>query len=252
MVLTTDAICAKLTAFVAKWDGFDGTEKAGAQEYLIDLLDCYGQTRESLDARFEQNQGGKFMDMFVPGLCIFEMKRPSEAGNLGNHHEQAFSYWQHSADSTAGIEAARYVVICAFQRLEIWEPGRFPQEPRRVLTLTELPENLEAMQFLAGRQPLFKAAELELTRDAVAKVAGLNNLLIERGAGGAARISERCDERICLRGRLRDGHSYVLNPHRMGPGSVVDTQGRYSLHADHSFSNFRVAGRNTRPARSCG
>jgi hypothetical protein len=188
VVLTTDAIRARLADFVAKWSGYDGSEKAGAQEYLIDLMACYGQTRESLDARFEQNQGGKFMDMFVPGLCIFEMKRPSEAEKLGNHQQQAFDYWQHSADAVAGIEAARYVVLSAFGRMEIWEPGRFPQEPRRVLALEDLPENLEALQFLAGRQPVFRAAEIELTRDAVRKVAGLNNLLVERGAGSEDEI----------------------------------------------------------------
>lgn len=182
MVLTTDAIRAGLNNFVKKWEPYDGSERAGAQEYLIDLLACYGQSRESLDARFEQNQSGKFMDMFVPGLCIFEMKRPSEAKNLGNHQEQAFEYWKHSADSKSGTEAARYVVISAFRRMEIWEPGRFPQEPRRVIDLAELPENLEALQFLAGRQPVFKTAQLELTRDAVKKVAGLNNMLVSRGA----------------------------------------------------------------------
>lgn len=42
MVLTTDAIRTNLAGFVEKWRGFDGSEKAGAQEYLIDLMACYG------------------------------------------------------------------------------------------------------------------------------------------------------------------------------------------------------------------
>lgn len=66
MVLTTDAIRTNLAGFVKKWQPFAGSDKAGAQEYLIDLMACYGQSRESLDARFEQNQSGKFMDMGLP------------------------------------------------------------------------------------------------------------------------------------------------------------------------------------------
>jgi len=70
------------------------------------------------------------MDLIWPEVCLIEMKRPSEAAKLGDHRDQAFGYWRAAADLERGIPAPRYVVICAFRRLEIWEPGGFPTAPR--------------------------------------------------------------------------------------------------------------------------
>ncbi len=67
------------------------------------------------------------MDLFWPGVCIVEMKRPSEVSNLPKHRAQALEYWQQSG--TPSTPAPRYVVLCAFHRFEIWEPG--PSTPSR-------------------------------------------------------------------------------------------------------------------------
>ena len=75
-------------------------------------------------------------------------------------------------------------MLCAFQRFEVWEPGRFPSAPRADFTLDELPENYEKLLFLAGtdEEPLFGASYKELTTEAAKVVAELYQALLERKA----------------------------------------------------------------------
>ena len=115
--------------------------------------------------RYEEAQDVGFIDMVWPGVCIFEMKRPSEADRLEAHRAQALRYWQRSG--SARQAAPPYVVLCAFHRFEIWQPGAVYTEPRTIFDLAELPENLDALAFLAGREPIFVADQSELTREAV-------------------------------------------------------------------------------------
>jgi hypothetical protein len=147
---------------------------------LNQLLECYGVDRRREGVRFEELSAGGFMDMFWPGVCIVEMKRPSEANNLSKHRKQALEYWQQSG--TPRSPAPRYVVLCAFHRFEVWEPGAVYTEPRAIVDLVDLPDNLDVLNFLAGRQPVFEGGGAEVTREAVALVTDLNLRLRDRQA----------------------------------------------------------------------
>ena len=118
----------RLGELAARWGGFHGSERAEAQTFLNELLACYGVDRQRVGARFEERGAGGFMDLFWPGVCIVEMKRPSEADRLPHHREQLLRYWQQSG--TPAQPAPRWVVLCAFHRFEIWEPGAVYTEPR--------------------------------------------------------------------------------------------------------------------------
>ena len=181
MALTGEEIRTRLTAFAARWSVYEGTERAEAQTFLNQLFDCYGTDRGEV-ARFEERGEGGFPDAVWPGVCLIEMKAPGEAKRLSRHREQAFRYWIASADAARGIPAARWVVICAFRRLEIWEPGAFPGEPRAVLDLIDLPDQYEALSFLAGDEPVFTGGQAALTREAVVHVVDLYEQLNGRRA----------------------------------------------------------------------
>jgi hypothetical protein len=71
-------------------------------------------------------------------------KSPKHAGNLAEHSKQALDYWHSSDDAAQNRAAPPYVVVCAFQRFEVWEAGRFPSAPRADFTLDKLPENRPA------------------------------------------------------------------------------------------------------------
>jgi hypothetical protein len=175
-----DEIRRRLAEFAARWGGYQGSERSEAQTFLNQLLECYGVDRKEVGARFEDTSAGGFMDLFWPGFCIIEMKRPSEVGRLAAHRPQALAYWQKSG--TPRSPAPRYVVLCAFHRFEVWEPGAVYTEPRATVDLVDLPDNLDVLNFLAGRQPVFEGGGAEVTREAVALVTELNQRLRDRNA----------------------------------------------------------------------
>ena len=180
MALSGDEIRRRLREFAAAWGGYAGTERSEAQTFLNGLLECYGTDRRAEGARFEELTGGGFMDLFWPGVCIVEMKRPSETRRLADHREQMLGYWQSSG--TPANPAPRYVVLCSFHRFEVWEPGAVYSEPRVAFDLVELPDHLDALLFLAGRQPVFVHDQTEVTREAVALVTDVYRMLRERRA----------------------------------------------------------------------
>jgi hypothetical protein len=181
LALTGEEIRRRLIEFAEHWSLYDGSERAEAQTYLNQLFECYGTNRRDV-ATFEQPQQGGFVDLLWRRTCIFEMKRPSEAERLSSHRVQAFEYWRRAADSERNVPAPKYLVICAFSRMEIWQPGEYPQAPRLEVELIELPDRYEALLFLAGREPVFTGGHEAITRDAVSKLTGLYHRLRERRA----------------------------------------------------------------------
>ena len=183
MALTGEEIRARLSAFAARWSVYEGSERAEAQTFLNELFACYGTERSEV-AHFEQAQAGRFLDLIWPRVCLIEMKAPSEAKRLAKHREQAMRYWVESADAATNTPAPRWVVICAFRKLEIWEPGAFPKEPRLVIDLIDLPDQYDALLFLAGRDPVFAGGQAALTREAVVHLVDLYERLKDRRAAG--------------------------------------------------------------------
>ena len=183
-----EEIQAALRAFVTRWNDYTGTERGGAQTYLAELITCYGSDwRDDLGGKFEDahtSSSAGIMDLHLPGVAIVEMKAPREAPYLNIHRDQALRYWRHSADAATDQPAPPYVVLCAFQRFEVWEPGRFPTEPRAEFILEGLPQEYEKLVFLAGRghEPLFGPSYQALTTEAARLMAELYHGLRDRTA----------------------------------------------------------------------
>ena len=95
-------IQAALAAFIAKWSGFSGTEKAEAQTFLSELFACYGSDRGQGGALFEDfATSAGFMDLHWPGVLIVEMKAPTVV--LEKARDQRQRYWLESSNPTEGI-----------------------------------------------------------------------------------------------------------------------------------------------------
>jgi hypothetical protein len=180
-----EEIQASLRQFAGRWRDYSGGERSEAQTYLNELIACYGANRREAGALFEDaHTATGIMDLHWPGVCIVEMKAPSQVEKLPDHRKQALDYWHSSDDAASNRAAPPYVVLCAFQRFEVWEPGRFPSAPRAVFTLDELPERYETLLFLSGtdEEPLFGASYKELTTEAAKAVAELYQVVLERKA----------------------------------------------------------------------
>jgi hypothetical protein len=180
-----EEIQGDLRRFVVRWRDYSGSERSEAQTFLNELIQCYGADRKAVGARFEDaHTATGIMDLHWPAVCIVEMKAPHRADKLPEHRKQALNYWHSSDDAAENRAAPPYVALCAFQRFEIWEPGRFPSAPRADFTLNELPENYEKLLFLAGtdQDPLFGDSYKELTTEAAKVVTGLYQALLLRKA----------------------------------------------------------------------
>ncbi len=181
-----EEIQRRLVGFARKWSLYRGSERAEAQTFLNELFACYGSDRRDAGARFEEPHEGRFVDLIWPRKCIIEMKRPSEAGRLASHRDQAFGYWRNAADPAQNVPAPRYVVLCAFQRFEIWQPGDYPNEPRAEFDLVDLPDRVDALMFLAEREPVFVESQEAVTRQAVGLLTGLYQQLGDTRAADPA------------------------------------------------------------------
>jgi hypothetical protein len=179
MAVTGEEIRRNLVEFASRWDTYLGSERAEAQPFLEELLACFGVDRRDAGVRFEDWSGEGFMDLHWPGVCIVEMKRPSETSRLEHYYEtQALPYWHRSGGATHG--PAKFIMLSSFRRFLVWQPG-YP-EPRADFELKALPENLDALLFLAGSEPVFLRSQGELTRDAAGQVTEMLRCLHERDA----------------------------------------------------------------------
>lgn len=180
-----EEIQSDLRKFVARWREYSGSERSEAQTFLNELIQCYGVDRRAVGAHYEDaHTATGIMDLYWPSVCIVEMKAPTRADRLSQHRKQALDYWHSSDDIAQNRAAPPYVVLCAFHRFEVWEPGRFPSAPRADIRLDELPENYEKLLFLTGtdQEPLFGNSFKELTSEAAKAVAVLYQALLQRKA----------------------------------------------------------------------
>src|SRR6266545_4141181 len=180
MSLGDAEIRRRLTEFATKWGAWQGTEKSEAIPFLIDLLACFGTEKDGAGVRFEVKVPSGWIDMLWPGVCLVEMKRPSETKRLAKHRDQAFAYWHESGTETD--EPPKYIVLCSFHRFIVFQPGF--AGARADLTLEELPERLDALGFLGGLETRFTEDRADLTREAVALVTDLYKGLVDRLAEG--------------------------------------------------------------------
>lgn len=172
-----------LRAFAKKSSGYSGSERSEAQTFLNELFACYGSNRHGVGALFEDFKStAGFLDLHWPGVLIVEMKAPGT--QLAKATDQRRRYWQESSDPAAGVPAARFVIACNFHEFEIWEPGRFPTQPRATFPLAELPDRYDALLFLQSQtiEPVFAEHRRALTTEAATHIAELYTSLADRAA----------------------------------------------------------------------
>lgn len=184
MALSGEEIRRNLTRFAADWGGYQGTERAEAQTFCNELLACYGTQRKQVATFEERTSAGGFIDMIWPEVCLVEMKRPSEAEKLDEHRGQALDYWKEVSRQAgeSGKRAPEWIVLCAFERFEVFDPDAGWDKPVDEFPLAELPERHASLKFLAKEEPYFRASQADLSREAVGTLTDLYADLRERRA----------------------------------------------------------------------
>lgn len=183
MALNEEQLRANLVNFASRWGEREWGERENAQTFLNELFTCFGIDRLEAGAKFEHFQAGEFYDLLWPGRVLIEMKASSEKDRLAKHRVQAMGYWERAADESKGIPQPQYVVLCAFHRFEIWEPGRFSGSPRAAFNLADLPDRFETLLFLIEEEPLFEHNRVDVTFEVAGKLGELLQSLDDRGEG---------------------------------------------------------------------
>jgi hypothetical protein len=180
--LTRGEVRDRLTAFASRWSTRAGDERKEAQQFLIELLECYGVDWHTSPHVFEHTyaDGGR-ADLFWPGQLLVEMKSAGQSDRLKSHLPQAKRYWEQSADPAKDVPRPKFMLLCSFQRLNLYELGDYGDSPRAEVGLDELPERLEVLDFLRGRPAQFDLNTVDLARSAVDAVTGLYLSLSDRG-----------------------------------------------------------------------
>jgi len=75
----------------------------------------------------------------------------------------------------------RYVVLCNFDELWIYDFETDLDTPKDKLPLADLPRRWGPLAFLAGKKPSFESDREAVTRDAADKLAKLFSRLVHRG-----------------------------------------------------------------------
>lgn len=136
----------RLEKFVSWADAnIKGDEKGEAQIFLDRLLQAFGQpglleigqTEFRIRPDAASEGGTKFADFVWKPVVLIEMKK--RGVDLARHTTQAFSYW-----TTLAPGRPRYVILCNFDELWIYDPDESIYEPADKLKPSELPEHHEA------------------------------------------------------------------------------------------------------------
>jgi len=162
-----------------------GDEKGQAQIFLDRLFQGFGQQgvlevggEPEFRVRKSKEDGGgtSFADLVWKPWVLIEMKRRGE--DLSRHYRQAFDYWTRLVPGRP-----RYVVLCNFDELWVYDFETQMDTPVDRVTVRELPDRYGPLAFLfpTHEKPTFGNDQEAVTREAADRLATCFNKLVTRG-----------------------------------------------------------------------
>lgn len=171
-----------LREFVGYAELLDGDEKGEAQVFCDRLFKAFGHAgyKEAgavLEARVRKgaNKATSFADLVWKPRVLIEMKKRGE--HLRRHYQQAFDYWLHAVPNRP-----RYVILCNFDDVLIYDFDRQLDEPVDQLSVADLPRRYTALNFLFPENPapVFGNDRAAVSERAATKMAALFRHLVGR------------------------------------------------------------------------
>lgn len=159
-----------------------GDEKGEAQVFCDRLFQAFGhggykEAGATLEFRIKKagSKSTSFADLIWKPRLLMEMKKGGEKLHL--HYGQAFEYWINAVPNRP-----RYVVLCNFRELWIYDFDHQLDEPVDVVALADLPKRYTALNFLFPdeRKPLFHNDREAVSRKAANDMAELFRRLTHR------------------------------------------------------------------------
>ncbi|MCE9620188.1 MAG: class I SAM-dependent DNA methyltransferase [Planctomycetes bacterium] len=180
--------------FAQVWEGNNGIkptkEESHKQTWWAELFKVYGIDRK-LVATFEEpipNLKGytSAIDVFYPGVMIAEQKsRGCSKSEFAKALKQAVDYVQCFAREGRPHEAPRYLVISDFERIRVYDlESDGLKEPLANFKTIDLPKNIDALMFIAGKKAERPEHEVGINIKAVEVLGKLHDALEAGGYQG--------------------------------------------------------------------
>lgn len=150
------------------------TEKKYAQQFWSELFNCFGVNAARMDL-FEQDArrgstgSSGYIDLFWPGVVIGEAK--SLGVNLDIAHVQARDYL--AGGTLNDFEMPRYILCSNFESIRLSKLGDPETRFDITFSLSELPDYIDQLRFLAGFETVTKEEEEEASIQASKLMADL-------------------------------------------------------------------------------
>jgi hypothetical protein len=198
--LSWNEIRQRAIRFSREWKSAQD-ERAEAQTFWNEFFQVFG-IRRRLVATFEETVKSlknthHRIDLFWKGRLLAEHK--SAGANLGRAESQAFQYIQELQNQGRQDEVPRYVILCDFSRLVLYnlEPEE-GEEGRIEFSLSDLHAHIKHFAFLIGQKTHRFGEQDELNLRAAALMAGLHDVM--EGSNYSAAALERLLVRLlfCL------------------------------------------------------
>lgn len=137
--------------FVEAWRNQPGREKQQDQTFIRELLMVFGiaETRAALyqhDTQRSSTGRQGFFDALIPGLVAIEVK--SSGKDLEAAEDQAIDY----LDALEDHAFPKYVLTTDFHNFRLLNLEAEGEDRKLSFPLSELPKNVEALDFLAGNK----------------------------------------------------------------------------------------------------
>ena len=176
MSKTADSIAE----FVKYAASLDGDERGESQVFCDRLFRAFGhegykEAGATLEFRIKKGKATSFADLIWKPRLLIEMKKAGEKLHL--HYGQAFDYWLNAVPNRP-----RYVVLCNFRDIWIYDFDKQLNDPVDTLLVSDLPKRYTALNFLFPdeRPPQFNNDREAVSRKAADQIAELFTRLCKR------------------------------------------------------------------------
>jgi hypothetical protein len=178
MPLSWNEIRARATTFATEWkDAAD--EDADAKSFWDALFNVYGVPRRrfaTFETRVNRGDGSKgYIDLLWKRVVLVEHK--SRGKNLDRAHKQAKDYFPGIRDA----DLPRYIVVCDFDWFRVTD---LETDAVTEFQLKDLPNNIQALGFIAGYEARTFKEQDPVNIDAALKLGALHDELKVVGYDG--------------------------------------------------------------------
>lgn len=185
MSVTSEKIKNRAYQFVKHWQGVRDkaqqtggiTERQNDREFIADLYEVFGISRNTYRAGFEYKQpGGKRIDSLLPGVLLVEME--SQGVNLFNKANSGLQQARHYAYNLLDKDRPKYILTSDFNIFYLENPTNGEHWET---SLDDFIKNIEMFNFLLGYEQHLQILQAQVNKKAAESISHVYRIVLGNG-----------------------------------------------------------------------